>query len=130
MTQPEALLASMLDTYAERQSAHSRSRLTRLPMLEDDRGEARDEVVDAHVSFRLLTPPLVHADRAVLHVGVPDHEDIRDLLGLGAPDARAQLPAGAVDQLGPEALGLHPVDQARAVRVVTVAHRQDGDLHR
>src|SRR5215831_4350716 len=129
MTQPVLLLASMPATYADRQSAHIRSRLTRLPVLEHDRGETPQEVVDAHVALRMLTPPLVHADRAVLDVAVADDEHIRHLLGLGAADTRSQLPAGAVDHLGAVALRAEPVDEARGVGVVPIAHREHGDLH-
>src|SRR5690242_15277150 len=130
ITQPASLSASRPDTYDERQSAHSRSRLTRLPVLEHDRGQTGDEVVDAHVALRLLAPPLVHADGAVLDIGVAHDEDVRDLLGLGPPDASAELAARPVDHLRAISLGAEPVDEAQRVGVVPVAHGKHGDLHR
>src|SRR4029079_16776918 len=96
---------SALDTYVDRQSAQSRSRVTaRLPVLEHFGCQPLHERVDAHIAFGPLAPPLVDADGAVVGVGVADDEDVRDLLGLGPADAVPELTRGTVDQLRAEAL--------------------------
>ena len=90
-----------------------------------------DEVVDRDVALGLVTPPLVHADRAVLDVGVADDEDVRHLLGLRPPDARAELPRAEPSTISarkPSAFNRSTM--RNAVRVVAVAHRQHRGLHR
>ena len=68
---------------------------------------------------RSLAAAPVHADRAVLDVGVADHEHVRHLLGLGPADARVQRAVRAVEHLGAEPVGLQP--RRDLVRVVVVA---------
>src|SRR3954447_21473339 len=129
MTQPSPTAVAP-DTYAERQSAHKRSRLTALlPVLEDFGAESFDELIDRDVALGMLASALIHSDRAALDVGITDNEDVRHLLGLGPANARAQLAGGPVDHLRPETFGLQAVDDARAVRVVTVAHGKHRRLH-
>src|SRR5437016_2690733 len=106
MTQPTSARPSPPETYADRQSAHNRSRLMKvLPMLEHFGCEPVDERVDVHIAFGLVASPRVHADGAVVDVGVAHDEDVRDLLGLGAPDTRPELARRTVDQLRAEAFG-------------------------
>ena len=89
-----------------RQPAHSRSRLIGCGAHRCSTTSAAScamNVVERDVALGVVAPPPVHADRAVLDVGVADDEHVRHLLGLGPPDARAERAVRAVDHLGPEA---------------------------
>src|SRR2546423_1225951 len=74
------------------------------------------EVVDLDAAFRPFVDPVVHADRAVLHVVVTDNENVRDLLQLGPADASAERLIGPARR-GPETLALQTVGDAHGVCV-------------
>ena len=67
------------------------------------RRAARRTSSTGDVALGVVAPPPVHADGAVLDVGVADHEHVRHLLGLGPPDARAERAVRAVEHLDAEA---------------------------
>src|SRR5437762_11701584 len=87
--------------YSERHPAQSLSSGTGPRQLGVHLGlQALDEAVDGHTPLGRARPARVHARGSGLDVVVAHHEDVWELLQLGAADARAErlvsrLPPGA-----------------------------------
>ena len=86
-------------------------------------GQRLGEGVDVDVALGLVGAASVDADGAGLDVGVADHEHIGELVQLGLADPRPQRLVG-LGQLGAEAVGPEPVDDAMGVGQVVAPHRE------
>ncbi len=127
-------------TYALRQPAHRRSRVTAAPHAAvgvvdrlgqgpiGDLVEQGDrEVGQRHPAVGAVAPPPVHAHGAGGHVVVAHHQDVRDLEQLGPTDAGAEGLGGRI-HLDPDPPGAEPVGDLVDIGLVVVAHPEDPDL--